>query len=136
MKSISLVILYCSFAIAGCGRSSQVPLHVDAKTGEALKTALADAQIITLEHRADLDSITNLVALLDQEARLKPFKSYGASNLFFNPNVSIWKDVAISNHEKPSTVAIVIHIHPQKYSAIYFDGRLAAMDRPPADWCR
>jgi len=136
MKPILLIALYCSLAIAGCGRSSQGALHVDVKTGEALKNALADAQITTLDQRANLDSITNLVVLLEQAARLKQFKSYGASNLFFNPDVSVWKDVAISNHERPSAVAIVIRIRPQQYSAIYFDGRLAATDRPPAEWCR
>lgn len=121
-------------AIVGCERPAS--LRVDARTGETLKLALIDSLNVFVDHGTNVNSTSNLVVFLKQQEQLKRVESYGLTNCFFNPDLQVWRAVAITNHGKPSIFAVVIRSNPQKYSAILFDGRLAATNQPPAEWCR
>jgi hypothetical protein len=134
MKSVILVLFIGVFAMCGCGKIPS--MRLDARTGEALKFALIDASNVIIDHGTNIDSVSNLVLILNEQGKLKRIEPYGVSNCFFNPNMQTWRAVATGNPQRTSLPAVVIRNKARQYSAVYFDGSLESTNQPPAEWCK
>jgi hypothetical protein len=127
---------WCLLILLGCGKPSMPSPHVGAKDGNALKVTFMDARLVVLGRKDNLTSVGEILSAMQEEHHLAFAEPFGLSNLFLNPDINIWKDVVLSNHQHASSLALVIRVEPKKYSAVFFDGRLDATLVPPADWCK
>lgn len=128
----SFLLLGLTF-LTSC-QPSTTSLRVGGRDGNALKVTLTEARLVVLDNTNEIASVNDVLMIMEDEGLLRHVEPFGLSNLFLNPDLSIWMGDIISNSPPADVPAAVIRVNSQ-YSAIFFDGRLSATPDPPAEWC-
>lgn len=121
----------------GCENSVQNAAAVnDVRIKVALKTLLLETRLTAVENAAALSSVADLIAVINKRDSLSPFASYGLSNVFFNPDLSLWMmsegPVYKTNGNQH---AIVIRRDGVDFVSMTFEGSFAKHNRCPVKWC-
>lgn len=123
-------------AFAGCERSTKDHgITDDVRAKNALKAAFVEARLAAYDHKDKLNSVSELIVLMEQQGHMSAMLTYGNSNVFLNPQISIWKAPTLSNQIEAAACAIVIRRSTNDYAYITFDGRFAHKSRRPVEWC-
>jgi hypothetical protein len=123
-------------AFSGCERSSEDHgITDDVRAKNALKAALVEARLAAYDKGPELTSVSDLISALEQQGHMSALSEYGRTNIFFNPQVSIWKESSLGNRPEAAEHAIVIRRRPDDYVGVTFDGRFVKEQRCPAKWC-
>lgn len=128
--------LFLVLALGGCERPNQDHgITDDVRAKNLLKAVLLEGRLVAYDNAPKLASVSDLISILEQQGHMSAFSQYGRTNVFFNPQVSIWKESSLSNRTEAAQHAIVIRRMPGDYVGVTFDGRFMKEQRCPAKWC-
>ena len=130
---LSLLVV---LAVGGCERSGKDHgITDDVRIANALKAALVEGRIVAYDNKDKLNSISDLVMLMEQQGHMSPLLTYGRSKVFLNPQTAIWRGSSLNNRSEASEFSIVIRRKTNDYTCITFDYRFVKENRRPAKWC-
>lgn len=122
--------------LVGCERPGEDHgVTDDVRAKNTLKAALLELRLVAHDNKDRLNSISNLITLMEQRDHMSPLLTYGRSNIFLNPETSIWMGSSLSDRNEASECAIVIRRNTNDYVCVTFDGRVVKENRRPAQWC-
>ncbi|MDI9381402.1 MAG: hypothetical protein QM845_11080 [Verrucomicrobiota bacterium] len=131
-----LLSLFLVLAIASCERPGKDHgITDDVRAKNALKAALVEARLVAYDNKDNMNSISDLLMLMEQQGHMSPLLTYGRSNIFLNPQTAIWRESSLSNRSEASEFAIVIRRNTNDYACVTFDARFVKENRRPAKWC-
>lgn len=131
-----ILSVFVALAVGGCEKPGEDHgITDDVRVANALKAALVEGRIVACDNKDALNSISDLVMLMEQQGHISPLLTYGRSNVFLNPQTAIWRKSSLSNRSEASEFAIVIRRNTNDYACVTFDYRFVKENRRPAKWC-
>ncbi len=131
-----LLTLFLLVAVCGCERSSHnYGLNEDVLDRKMLLSALIEGRIAAVDNQQQLSTISDLLSIMEKQGHIAIFTKYGRTNVFLNPQISIWKNYSLSNRIEAAEYAIVIRRMPSDYVGVTFEARYLKQKQCPAKWC-
>ena len=134
------IILFCFLLFSGCCKTSidnEKTEEIRIKNG--LRFTFIEGLVFAEEHKNDVHSISNIIAYLEPYMETNEcaqiLLKYGRSNIFFNPNVSFWKNPNLLNEKEKSEYGIILKRGTNDYIGTTFDWLYKKEKQPPANWC-
>ena len=132
--------MFCFLIFSGCGnpsKNNEKTEEIRIKNG--LKFTFVEGLVFAEENKNNVHSISNIIAYLEPYMKTNEYAQillkYGRSNIFFNPNVSLWKNYSSLNEKEKSEYGIILKRGTNDYIGTTFDGLYKKEKQPPANWC-